>query len=363
MPQQPTYVTIMAGGSGTRFWPVGRASKPKQMLALAGDDERALLRATVDRVHPLSKRPPLIVAPTSMRLPIRKLLPELGRESYLWEPAPRNTAAAVALTAYAARADAPGAPVLVVPADHYIAPLGRYRMALRAMAARARRFDGIVTLGLEPSRAATGYGYLQRGKRTVRCAAGPFHVVERFREKPGARLAARMSNDGQHSWNGGTFAFRPEVFIDELERQLPEMAEAFERAFSKWGTRGFPAALRRAYRHIPSISVDHGVMEGADAVEVLVSDIDWDDLGSWDAAARHRRADEDENVLRGDVTAVDTQGCVVDAAEGHVALVGVKDLIVVRTGDTVLVARRGKGQDVRKIVAQLQDEGREDLLA
>jgi mannose-1-phosphate guanylyltransferase len=363
MRQQPTYVAILAGGSGTRFWPVGRVSKPKQMLALAGDDERPLLRATVDRLQPLSKRAPLIVAPGSMRRALRGLLPDLKATSFLWEPQPRNTAAAVALAAYAARAEAPGAPVLVVPADQYVSPLGRYRTSLRAMAARARRFDGIVTLGLTPTRAATGYGYLERGRRSVRCAAGTFYEVKRFREKPSARLAGRMSSDGRHSWNGGTFAFRPEVFIEELERLLPELAAPFERAFSKHGTRAFPAALRRAYTQVPTISVDHGVMEQADQVEVLVSDIEWDDLGSWDAAARHRSADEDGNRIRGDVTAVDTRDCVVDAESGHVALVGVKDLIVVRTGDTVLVARRGKGEDVRKIVARLQDEGREDLLS
>lgn len=363
MARQPTYITILAGGSGTRFWPVGRASRPKQMLALAGDDERPLLRATVDRLLPLSKRPPLIVAPGSMRVPLRRMLRDLPKDSFLWEPQPKNTAAAVALAAYAARVEAPGAPVLVVPADQYAAPLGKYRTALRAMAARARRYDGIVTLGLKPTRAATGYGYLERGRRTVRCAAGPFHEVLRFREKPSKRLASRMSSDGHHSWNGGTFAFRPEIFIDELERSQPEIAAPLERAFARHGTRGFSAALRRAYAALPSISVDHAVMEHANAVEVLVSDIEWDDLGSWDAAARHRAEDPDGNRLRGDVTAVDTRDCIVDADVGHIALVGVKDLIVVRTGDTVLVARRGHGQDVRKVVERLRDEGREDLLS
>jgi len=363
MPQQPTYIAVLAGGSGTRFWPAGRASMPKQMLALDGDDERALLRATVDRVEPLSKRPPLIVAPGAMRHPLRRMLPELGSDSFLWEPAPRNTAAAVALAAYAARADAPDAPVLVVPADHHVAPLGKYRTTLRAMAARARRYDGIVTLGLEPTRAATGYGYLERGRRSVRCAAGSFYAVVRYREKPGKALARRLSADGRHSWNGGTFAFRPEVFIAELEELQPEIAQPLERAFAHRGKRGFPAALRRAYDRLPSISVDHGVMEEASAVEVLVSDVEWDDLGSWDAAARHRHADEDGNRVRGDVTAVNSRDCIVDAQAGHVALVGVKDLIVVRTGDTVLVARRGHGQDVRQVVERLKAEGREDLLS
>ena len=363
MAVKPTRIVILAGGSGTRFWPAGRLSRPKQLLALDGDDTRPLLRTTVDRLEPLSPLPPWIVAPTPLRSALRKMLNELPAEAFLWEPRPRNTAAAVALAAYAQRAEDPEAPMLVVPADHHVTPAGRYRSALRAMAARARRLDGIVTLGLAPSRPATGYGYLKRGLRTAKSGAGPIHVVERYLEKPSLARARRFVADGKHSWNGGTFAFRPSVFIAELERVLPAVAGPLEAAFARFGTRGFSAALRKAYEAMPSISVDYGVMEQAASVEVLVSDIGWDDLGSWDAVARHRTPDADGNRLRGDVTAVDSQDNLVDAEVGHVALLGVKDLIVVRTGDTTLVARRKKGEDVRKIVERLREAGRGDLLS
>ena len=362
MPRPPTRIGILAGGSGTRFWPAGRRTKPKQLLALDGDDERPLLRATVERVAPLTQAAPWIIAPRPLKRALAALFPELGPDAYLWEPAPRNTCAAVALAAATALAESGDGPLLIVPADHHVAPLARYRQALRAMADRARRFDGIVTLGLQPTRPATGYGYLERGALTASSKAGAFHEVRRFIEKPPAARARRYVQGGLHSWNGGTFAFRPSIFLAELERLQPEMKALLDGAMARWGKRTYRAALDEAYASMASVSVDYAVMERAAAVEVLVSDIAWDDLGSWDAVARHRTPDADDNRLRGDVTAVESRGCLVDAGDGHVALLGVEDLVVVRTGDTVLVTRRGRGEDVRAIVDRLASEGREDLL-
>jgi len=362
MARTATRLAILAGGSGTRFWPAGRRSTPKQMLALDGDDERPLIRATVDRVKPLSKLPPFVVAPASFKRALTKLLPDLPGEAFLWEPQPRNTCAAVALAAHAARSQGGDGPLVVVPADHHVSPLKRYRAALRSMAHRARAFDGIVTLGLQPDHPATGYGYLERGAKVADASAGPLHTVQRFIEKPSRRRASRMLKRGGYLWNGGTFAFRPSVLLGQLDQWQPDVAWPLSRAFQRYGTRGFGPALKRAYENLPSVSVDYAVMEHARAVEVLVSDIAWDDLGSWDAVARHRTPDEDGNRLRGDVSALASKNCLVDVEDGHVALLGVKDLVVVRRGDTVLVAKRGHGEAVREVVQRLLDEGREDLL-
>lgn len=362
MSPAPVTIAILAGGSGTRFWPAGRAGLPKQFLALDGYDDRPLLRATVDRLAPLSPLPPRIVAPARLEPLLGRLVGDLPAECLLLEPEPRNTAAAVALAAATARAEGREGPLLVVPADHHVAPVGRYRAALRAMATRARRFDGLVTLGLRPARAATGYGYLRHGPATRRQASGSLHPVQRYVEKPDARVAARIWNDGRHAWSGGTFAFRPAVFLDALARHLPAVHEPLAHAMERHGRRGFGAALARAYEAMPAISVDYGVMEKTSPQEVYVGDFDWDDLGSWDAVARHRRPDRAGNRLRGPVTVVDSRDCVVDSDGGHVALLGVEDLVVVRTADAVLVARRGRGEDVRAVVERLRRAGHGDLV-
>ena len=353
-------LAILAGGSGTRFWPAGRRSRPKQVLALDGDDPRPLVQLTVERVAALSSAPPSIVAPVALR-------PELARYvrrtcAFVTEPRPRNTAAAMILTAHVAARTAPGATVVALPADHHVRPAGRYRQALAAMAARAKKSDAILTLGLEPDHPATGYGYLEIGDCLAERAIGNVYVVQRFVEKPKAARAKRLVAGGRHLWNGGTFAFRPEILLAEAAEHLPEVATPIATAFERWGKRNFRAALAEAYDAVPSISVDYGIMERTQHVEVLASDIEWDDLGSWEAVARHRRPDAQGNRTRGDVTAVDAKDCVVDAGEAHVALLGVEGLIVVRTGDTVLITRRGRGEDVREIVKRLETEGREDLL-
>lgn len=355
-------IGILAGGSGTRFWPAGRRSKPKQLLALDGDDPRTLLALTLDRVGPLTDATPRLIAPKALAPAFRRGLPRQAIDACLWEPQPRNTAAAVALIAYAGRIETPDAPVLVVPADHHVKPVGRYRRALAAMASRAKRSASIVTLGLRPDHPATGYGYLALGAETESRAIGRFHQVKRYVEKPALASARRLVKGGRHLWNGGTFAFRPEVFIAELEQHLPAVATPMAEAFRAYGTRRFSAALKAAYATMPSISVDYGVMEQASAVETLAVDLEWDDLGSWDAIARHLPADRDGNRTRGSVTLVDAKGCVVEAIDGHVAVLGLEDVVVVRTGDTVLVTRRGRGEDVRDVVRRLEAEGREDLL-
>lgn len=355
-------LAILAGGSGTRFWPLGRASRPKQVLALDGDDPRSLLAATLDRVAPLTGAPPWIVAPAALARTLRNAA---GQSAFvlLAEPEPKNTAAAVLLAALACRDAAPEATLLVVPADHHVAPLARYRAALRAMAARAAKGEALVTLGLVPDHPATGYGWLELGPRVAGTAALPVHRVLRYVEKPTLAVARRLLRGGKHRFNGGSFAFRPEVFLSEARRLLPALTQPLEEAWQARAGRSRALALAQAYARVPSVSVDHGVMEHALRVETVAAALEWDDLGSLDAMARHRRPDAAGNRARGSVTLVDAAGCVVEAAAGHVALLGVKDLIVVRTADTVLVMARGAGERVREVVARLKAERREDLLS
>ena len=356
------HVAILAGGSGTRFWPVGRRSRPKQMLALDGDDPRPLLLATYQRVAPLCDRKgPYVVAAKAMGRAIRKLLPKLPADRLILEPVPRNTAPAIALVAHAIGCEIGDAPFAVVPSDHHVAPDDEYRDVLAAMIDRAGESNRLQTLGLKPAFPATGYGYLEVGARVATTGSGPIHAVKRYVEKPALAVAKRYVKGGKHLWNLGTFAFRPMAFLNEFPTQLPEVAEALWPVVSR---RNWKPHLAQAFERCPSISVDYGIMENAKDVEVLCADFEWDDLGSWDAVARHARHDPRGNALGRADLVLDSTNCLVRSTDGTaVALLGVSDLIVVRTQDALLITRKGRGEDVRKIYDALKLAGRDDLLS
>lgn len=355
------HVAILAGGKGTRFWPVGRASRPKQILALDGDDPRTLLRATYDRVAPLcGAAGPWVVASKALAPAVRRLLPAAARARLVFEPQGKNTAAAVALAAHAVASTDSDAVVAVVPSDHHVAPDGAFRAALSAMLERAASSGRIQTLGLQPTFPATGYGYLEIGAKVAQSAPGAIHAVARYVEKPARPAANRFVRGGRHLWNLGTFAFKPSVFLEAFVKSFPEGAKAFEKVLA---TPSFSKHLKAAYAAIPSISVDFAVMEKTPGLEVLSTQFEWDDLGSWDAVARHATPDEVGNVLSKEHVAIDATDCFVRAEDGtSVALLGVSDLIVVRTKDALLVARRGRGEDVRRVYEAWAAKGREDLL-
>jgi mannose-1-phosphate guanylyltransferase/mannose-6-phosphate isomerase len=333
------------------------------VLALDGDDPRPLLRATWERVAPLCDRKgPWVIASKSLARDVRRLLPRARRARLVIEPRGRDTAAAVAVAAHAVASEDPGATLVVVPSDHHVAPVSAYRAALRAMLDRAARTDAIVTLGLRPDRPATGYGYLLLGARRATSPAGPVHAVARFVEKPDLARARRFARGGKHLWNGGTFAFRPWVFLAELERRSKEVARAMAPLFD--AGQAWRRRLRAVYGRVPAVSVDRAVMETAGNVETVAARLSWDDLGSFDAVLRHARADRHGNVVPRGAVAVEARDNLVRAEDGTtVALLGVEGLVVVRTRDALLVARRGRGEDVRRVVEALRAAGRRDLLA
>ncbi len=356
-----THVVILAGGKGTRFWPVGRETRPKQLLALDGDDPRPLLLATYERTAPLcDAKGPFIVAPAALAKDLRRLLPRMPKERLLLEPVGRNTAAAVTWAALEVEKADPEAACVVVPSDCHVAPDRAYRAALSAMLARAARSARIQTLGLRPTFPATGYGYVELGPELARTKSGPIHGVARFVEKPALAVAKRYVRSGRFLWNLGTFGFLPSAFLSTARRTWPDGLAALA---SLGRGRATPAKVAAAYAAVPSISVDYAVMEKAGDLEVLCTSFQWDDLGSWDAVARHATPDAAGNVLAANDLAVDSTGCLVRADDGTtVALLGVSDLVVVRTKDALLVARKGRGEDVRKVYDALKARGRRDLL-
>jgi mannose-1-phosphate guanylyltransferase/mannose-6-phosphate isomerase len=344
---------ILAGGSGTRFWPASRGSRPKQLLAL--DGEKTLLQATVERLAPVVG-PDEVWISTTQRLAeaVREELPQIAPGRILTEPSGRNTAPAIAASLAAMPEAARAGVVAVLPSDHRVADAGAFRASLEAAAGAAAGLDRIVALGVRPRWAETGFGYLELG---APLEGGPdgLTAVGRFREKPDRATAETFVASGRHLWNAGIFVFRGATLLAELARHAPELAAGV----AAWDRGGRTPEL---YEALPSISIDYAVMERTDRMAALALDCGWDDLGSWQALYEVLAADGRGNRVHGDVVEIDSANNLLFAERGLIAALGVSDLVVVRTGDAVLVLPRERAQEVRRLVERLRDDGRDELL-
>jgi mannose-1-phosphate guanylyltransferase len=359
------YPVVMAGGSGTRFWPLSRKSRPKQFLALAGD--APLLAATVARLPPLAGGDrTFVVCGPAHAAAARRMLPGLPRENFVIEPCARNTAPCVGLAAlHVAARDRKGI-MAMLPADHHVARPDAFREALAAGAQQAEG-GAIATVGIRPSRPETGYGYLKIGPRLSAHGKGKSrlaaHKVERFVEKPDLVTAARYLADGDYLWNSGIFVFRADVILDEIGKAMPVLGEQLAAIGKTLGTPAYARTLKRVFPECPSISVDYGVMEKSQRIVVVPAEFGWSDVGSFAALSEVRERDAAGNVAEGDALVIDGKNNVVLATRARpVAVIGLDDVIVVDAGDAVLVCRRDRAQDVRKAVEELSRRGREELL-
>jgi mannose-1-phosphate guanylyltransferase len=358
------YPVIMAGGSGTRFWPLSRKERPKQFLALVGGEP--LLAATVGRLPPLAKaeRTYVVCGPVHAKS-VRKMLPKLPAENVVVEPCARNTAPCVGLAAlHIARRDPKGV-MAMLPADHHISKPKAFREALAAAAAVAAQ-GSIVTIGIRPSRPDTGYGYLKLGARMAASGSKPGlepYKVARFVEKPDAATAERYLADGSYLWNAGIFLFRADVILAEIKRAMPDLGKQLDVIGAALGTAREERTLKKVFPTCPSISIDYGVMEKSDKIAVIPADFGWSDVGSFDALSDVREGDAQGNVTEGEALVLGGRGNVVLAHPGRpLVLIGLEDVIAVDAGDAVLVCHRDKAQDVRKAVDELKKRGREELL-
>ncbi len=340
-------VVLLSGGSGTRLWPLSREAYPKQFLPLVGDD--TMLQATWLRVAELADAAPIVVANEDHRFLAAEQLRQVGASApaILLEPVGRNTAPAIAAAALQAQADGGDPLLLVLPSDHVIADAGAFRAAVRTASVAADE-GALVTFGIVPDAAETGFGYIQaepgEGVRKVR----------RFVEKPDAATAQSYLDAGGYYWNSGMFLFRASRYLQELERFHPDIVTACRAAFAQATRDGdFVRLGTEAFAACPSDSIDYAVMEKTDAAMVLPVDIGWNDVGSWSALWDVSERDAAGNAHHGDVIAVDSRNSYAYARR-LVALVGVDDLIVVETDDAVLVARKDRVQDVKAVVAQLK---------
>lgn len=343
---------ILAGGSGTRFWPLSRHRNPKQLLALEG--ERSLLRNTLERLWPLVEPEAVWVCTTeALAERVRRELPEVPAEQILLEPEGRNTAPAIGWSIRSMPEEVRRGAVAVLPADHRVGDAAAFRETLARAAPAVEREDRVVALGVVPRWAETGYGYLE-----LEPEIGPDGArrVRRFVEKPSAENAARFVAAGNYLWNAGIFVFRGSTLLGLLERLQPDLARGLEEIAAA------PDRLRELYGRLPADSIDYAVMEKLDGITTFPLDCGWSDLGSWEALDEVLPKDSQGNAGRGDRLAVDARGNLLFADAGTIAVLGVEGLVVVRTGDAVLVCPKSRSQEVKRLVAELAARKREDLL-
>jgi mannose-1-phosphate guanylyltransferase len=356
------YPVILAGGRGTRFWPLSRKKRAKQLLAL--DGKQTMIQQTVARLLPLAPaRKFWIITNEDLRLAIAKQLPKLPKKQVLPEPVGRNTAPAIGLAAFLLLRENPEAVIGLFPSDHVIADEDRYRETLERGIEIATAGANIVVLGIRPNRAETGYGYIEVGS----ASRGAALRVRRFTEKPDAKKAAEFVAAGNYFWNSGMFLWSARTLADALCEHLPKTATLLEEIAAAFGTRKFPATFRKLYPKCENISVDYALLEPRSAkgeeqgrIFCLPADFGWNDLGSWTALHEHHTAKSsplEGNLVAGSgVFLLNARGNYIHAPGKFVAAVGISDLVVVETPDALLITTRQHAQDVGKVVKYLDDK-------
>jgi mannose-1-phosphate guanylyltransferase len=357
-PAPPGFCVIMAGGRGTRFWPLSRTARPKQLLPLAGD--ASLLRRTFDRVVPLvGTEGVLVITSGGLAAACREQLPELPPERIVAEPVGRNTAPCAVLGSGIARQLAPEAPVALLPADHHIPEASLFRRQLASAFAHARAAGGVTTFGVPPIRPETGYGYLEVEESSE---DGELLPGRAFVEKPDRARAEMYLRGGRHFWNSGIFVWNPQDFRAASDTFVPEIARRLEPAARAFGTSRFDELLESGYTDCPAVSIDYAVMEKLETFTVLKAEFAWSDLGSWDVWGELAPDLGAGNRGRTDLLAVGARGNTVHAPDKLVALIGVEDLVVVDTPDALLVCARDQAQRLREAIAELERRRRDELL-
>jgi len=354
------HALIMAGGFGTRLWPLSRRNRPKQSLKLVG--ERTMFEHAVDRIAPIFQPEQiLVVTGTEHVASLKAQAPELPPENFIVEPEGRGTAPAIGLGAIHLRRQDPEATMVVLTADHFIADAERFRRVLTA-AAQVAADNHLVTLGVSPSFPSTGYGYIKQGQSLGIVEDFPIFEVERFTEKPSMETAFHMVESGEYSWNSGMFIWQVDRIIEEFQCQMPEFYVQLAEVEATLGTPGYEAALNRVWPQVTKQTIDYGVMEGADDVAVIPVDIGWSDIGSWTSLLELLPTDQDGNTVVGSHVGIDTHDTLVFGGKRLVATIGLEGMVIVDTEDALLVCPSDREQEVRAIVRQLERENQEEYL-
>jgi mannose-1-phosphate guanylyltransferase len=347
------YCLIMAGGAGTRFWPKSRIAKPKQYLSLFG--ELSLIQESVKRFAGFIPEESIyVVSAKSQQAVLESQTTNLPKSNLIFEPVGKNTLPAIGLAALFIAEKDPDGVMIVSPSDHLIQNESLFQQCIESAALIADKNEGIVTIGITPKYPATGYGYVQTANEIAIGQSIKSYSVSRFVEKPNVDVATGYLKQGGFFWNSGIFVFKVSVFLKAVHEFSPELYSDLLRIKEHIGLESYEEAVDRIYREVTSISIDYGILEKASNVFLVQGDFIWNDLGSWEEVYKYDpNKDENMNATSGEVILIDTKNSYVSAPNSLVAVVGLDDVIVVQEGDTILVCKRDRAEDIKAVVGKI----------
>ena len=353
-----TYGVIMAGGGGTRFWPLSRHEEPKQLLNLSGND--LMINETIDRVATLTSKDDIFIVTNVDQVPKMQeaTATRIQKDHILSEPSARNTAACIGYAALEIIEKYGDGVMCIFPSDHFIKNTKEFTRILNEAIKVADTENCLVTLGITPTFPSTGYGYIKFDVNEAELAK----PVLEFKEKPDLETAAAYVSSGEYAWNSGMFVWKASVIMEHFKELLPDVYACLEEIKADMNTEKEKDTIKRVYPTIPSISIDYGIMEQASDVKVISAEFGWNDVGAWDNLGVLYDADAEGNIFAGEHLAIDTKNCITYSKKRLITTCGVENLIIVETDDAIMVVDRDKAQDVKKIVDALKEQGKNEYL-
>lgn len=346
------YAVIMSGGMGTRFWPKSRHNMPKQFLRTVGD--KTMIQNTVDRIEKnICHDNICIVTNKSYTRMIKKQLPKIKAGNIFIEPDNKETATCIGYAAIKLLKRDPDAVMIVLPSDHMITNIDEFKATIDEAVAVAKNENMLVTMGVVPTRPETAYGYIEIGRPLPDYGHIPVYKVKRFTEKPNKTIAQIFIDKGTFLWNSGMFVWKASVLLEEIEKYLPELYGSLMTMSKSLDTSDEEKVVEEEYKKIDGISIDFGIMEKSTNVAVLKTNLNWDDIGSWNALDKYYIKDDDNNIINGLCSPIDTRNCMIFGDGRLIATIGVNNLLIVDTGDTLLICDRERDQDIKEMVRQL----------